>query len=79
MPYQALKMSDGSISEDTMALIARSKLPAFASSNHTDVCTTRRFDSMLRCSFSMAWMATDHSLKLAMSRTTKSSPLRPPA
>ena len=60
-----------------MALMARSKLPAAASSNHTEVCTVRRLHSMLMCSLSMAWMATAHSLKVWMSRTTKSSPLMP--
>jgi len=39
---------------ETIALMARSKLPACASSNQTEVCTTRRLDSMLRFSLSMA-------------------------
>ena len=47
-----------------MALMARSKLPAAASSNHCEIWTTRRLHSMLRCSLSMAWMATAQSLNV---------------
>ena len=65
------------MSEDTIALMARSKLPAAASSNHWEIWTTRMLVSTLRCSFSMAWMATAQSLKVVASRTRKSRFLSP--
>ena len=58
-----------------MAPIARSKLPVATSSNHTDSTTVRRLHSTLSVCCSIAWMACDHSLKLATSRTRKSSAL----
>src|SRR2546428_7140518 len=57
------------MSVETIALIPRSKLPAAASSNHWEICTVLRLVSMLSVSLSIAWMATDQSLKVAASRT----------
>ncbi len=67
------------MSVETIALIPRSKLPAAASSNHWEICTVLRLVSMLSVSFSIAWMATDQSLKVAASRTRNVRFLIPPA
>jgi hypothetical protein len=49
--------------------MARSNLPVLTSSNHTDSTAVRMVDSTLSVCCSIAWMACDHSLKLATSRT----------
>ena len=64
------------MSVETMALIVMSNLPAWASSNHTDTCTVRRFVSM-PISLSISWTAGAQVLKDGASRTRKSTPLMP--
>ena len=54
-----------------------SKLPDLMSSNQTDSTTVRSLHSMFSDCCSMAWMACAQSLKVATSRTRKSSPLMP--
>jgi hypothetical protein len=47
----------------------RVEMPLAASSNRTDSTTVRRLHWTFSASFNIAWIACDHSLKIAMSRT----------
>jgi len=70
LPYQALKMSEGSISVDTIALIARSKFPAEL--RRTRPKFARREDSSDVEVFLEHGLDRDRqSLNVAMSRTTE--------